>query len=1086
MDWSDEKGTADSTCAISPNFIECDEHLCDSNEWSCGDGQCIPYFSRYVFQTFYADKRICFTMREFSHMCETYYHPSQKLWTMPNGHCWFGALKYNDSFWNMKNSNLSRPDKCRYLIRCALSGGLEASCPCDGTNCIVVMKEVCLSNVLYQYPYYPIIRPWLHHFYTWNRTWTDPTPDKFLAQGSIKCRGYRLVSYPDRIVWASYNRDVVYRRQFDYYFCHSISSFLSKETESNAQYSINCWNDTRTFNDRPYAFLDVCTDSHECISQYRIRDGAADCADRYDEDVHGIRQTDHCFNLRKHRFQCSLEQTTCLPVSKLAQTSSHCDSKKDIFIKGSVQYLGRTACEKNDHSGCLFLRYYIGNSSIHNSTMDIDISKNNLQGVPIMPHHVHCDSTWDEQLHVDENRDFCQQWVCGKEEYQCQSGQCIQLSWVCDGEWDCSDASDEEAIVLIKNWSEHNRRLSGLDERREECRDRYSMSKMPFSDVCDVTREYPCYLASVFNALDIRTHRPCINLTQIGDNVVNCDGGIDEKNTLENCDGQMLGLTLRCDNECHQYHVACTRYSPCLNSSLCAYKSKNETCSGAKDAVCLNGTCVQNARCDGIKQCLHGEDEYWCSPHADFFRTAIYRFEKEAETRSFKFSAPSYPPSAQIRPQNDKSTMNKETKHRQSLKLNSNEYQTEQPTVLDARLYICNRGIAFAYSHGVWCFCPPAYYGDHCEFFSDRLTIITHLDLSTVPTSSTSVFQVVATLLFSKQPIDHHIFYVNPLLETSNYVKQRFYLLYSRSAPALSHKQWRYFNRTNIISKHPYSVHFDVYALQGNETVELGSFHYPIYFDYIPAFRLATVLRFPSWFGNSTVDPCAENSCNSNSICKPILNKKQQFYCSCKSGYSGKDCTEYEQKCSWYCSSDSVCRPHQRGIIRNSDKPLCICPLGRFGPRCHLRNDGCISNSCGPNSTCHLTYDPSGNEPIICECSKEFYGDRCQYEKVPITIDVNMTSPRGVSVIQFYAVNVGQLAIEHQELVLALPVIIRYNHGESLIPSLSLLKVYEGLSDPQYFILYFLHLMSFVNITSTPHHCPTAMSLLPKGRLVWL
>ena len=170
-------------------------------------------------------------------------------------------------------------------------------------------------------------------------------------------------------------------------------------------------------------------------------------------------------------------------------------------------------------------------------------------------------------------------------------------------------------------------------------------------------------------------------------------------------------------------------------------------------------------------------------------------------------------------------------------------------------------------------------------------------------------------------------------------------------------------------------------------------------------------------------------------------------------------------------------------MIRNSDSPLCICPFGHFGPRCHLRNDGCKSNSCGLNATCHLTYDPSGDKPIVCECSKEFYGDRYQYEKVAISIDVNTTSSGSVSVVQFYTLHTGNLVIEHQEVILELPVIIRYNHGKPFIPNLSVLKVYESVSDPQYFILYFLHLMSFVNITSTLHHCPTASSLLPKGNL---
>ncbi len=56
----------------------------------------------------------------------------------------------------------------------------------------------------------------------------------------------------------------------------------------------------------------------------------------------------------------------------------------------------------------------------------------------------------------------------------------------------------------------------------------------------------------------------------------------------------------------------------------------------------------------------------------------------------------------------------------------------------------------------------------------------------------------------------------------------------------LTHKKRRYFNRSDIIDNHPYSVHFDAYLFENNNSIEeIGSWHYPIYFDYLPAFRLA-------------------------------------------------------------------------------------------------------------------------------------------------------------------------------------------------------------------------------------------------------
>ncbi|CAF0888073.1 unnamed protein product [Adineta steineri] len=302
----------------------------------------------------------------------------------------------------------------------------------------------------------------------------------------------------------------------------------------------------------------------------------------------------------------------------------------------------------------------------------------------------------------------------------------------------------------------------------------------------------------------------------------------------------------------------------------------------------------------------------------------------------------------------------------------------------------------------------------------------------------------------------------------------------------LEHKGRRYLNSTDVIYDHPYSVHFDVYALQSNDTIELGSFRYIIYFDYLPAFRLATVLKFPAWFGNSTLDPCAQNPCNANSTCKPVLNEEGKFYCSCKSGYTDVNCTVYEQNCSSYCSSDSICRPGQRGLIKNPDNPLCICSLDYFGPSCHIRNEACKSDPCGLNGSCHLTNDPTGDKPIICQCSKQFYGDRCQYEKVAVAIDVNMTLTPSVSVVQFYDMTQllwSTLKLRHQMITIGLPLTIRYYHDQEKAPFLSLLKTYKDFSDPQYYVLYVQWDSTLINLTSTPRLCPNAISLLPRGEL---
>lgn len=33
---------------------------------------------------------------------------------------------------------------------------------------------------------------------------------------------------------------------------------------------------------------------------------------------------------------------------------------------------------------------------------------------------------------------------CGRDQFSCTSGQCVPLDFVCDGDYDCSDRSDEQ------------------------------------------------------------------------------------------------------------------------------------------------------------------------------------------------------------------------------------------------------------------------------------------------------------------------------------------------------------------------------------------------------------------------------------------------------------------------------------------------------------------------------------------------------------------------------------------------------------------------------------------------------------------
>ncbi len=1073
MDWSDELyHESGESCSFTPNTMQCDEHICPHQSYSCGDGQCVPWQTRMAFQRLAIAENDCFNKRNLNYMCEV--SPHQPAWTLESGLCW-PDKDYDDPRyppWNTINpSKLTDDEKCQYLFRCVLSKGFEHDCPCNHRNCTQMMMNVCQkSDHLILYPPKGIINPNFFVMYNYSHSMENPSFQFFLLFGDQKCRGYFFQaksSIPLPISFALISNPLI-----NHVLCTiNDPNYGNRDFLSPYQNDKFCWNDSLTFNGRPYAVNpDICTRSGECISQYRIRDGSQDCIGGEDEEM--VLDKNYCTaNVGRHRFQCFNDQRKCLTLTRLGTGTTDCSNGYDEDWYGTGTNLRlQLSCFKEVTTGCHLLKAYIQQSSTRNSSNNSSLVNPQQQELTDrMPFRHYCDSFWNLDKHVDEIPSSCQHWICQNDQYQCQTGQCIALDWVCDGEWDCSDASDEEAILLIEKWSTHNARLSNLPSHLEKCQKRYS--KSPFSNICNTSFEFGCYLSGVSNPLDIETNRPCINLTQIGDSVEDCYNAYDEKNTFTSNSnvGGMWGFHSRCGNNHISYPTACEQRSNCTQI-LCSHdRDKDGSCSNGKDFICLGDDhCNKNSWCDGKFDCMHGEDEYWC-PSGSLVNQLKYRNDKKVMPRPSSLHIPQFPYQNVLA-----------TRQKQLSKLIVNPRNAESFKV---HSYQCNQGIAVVEMNETRCLCPPAYYGRWCEFFSDRISVIAQIDQNTLLTNT---LKIKAQFLFGNNIIDDHEFTVIPTIESLKKIKHQFYLLYSRSAQMLSHKQRRYFNRSDVINNHPYSVHFDVFSLEQNNNVkELGSWHYPIYFDYLPAYRLAVVLKFPSWLGNATLDPCWQNSCNENSICMPILNQNDSYYCSCKSGYFGKDCRMYERRCETYCSANALCRVNADEMNARITKPYCICPLNHFGPHCNLKPNDCYSNPCLNNGTCFPTDDRSGEAAFMCLCSKRSYGDRCQYEMASVHVNLNMTRtlPVRATVVQFYDFETPsfQLLIQHQQVYHGIPSMINYYHSNIHAPLLGLLKIYEDLIHPQYFIMYSLPQTSIINITSSPQYCPHASLLLSKG-----
>ena len=1065
MDWSDEnvQDSAGYWCFEGIPTIDCNEHICMNEMWSCGDGQCIEWHKRWTFQKFIPPARSCDNLRHMNYMCEL--SPWERAWTMPNGSCWLFENDFDDPRLSMSNALLSDDEKCLYLIRCALSDGFERDCQCDRLNCSTLMASVCQRGIVYLYPQGRLIRPYIYTYYVATSDYQDKIPQLMDVSGHIRCRGYHGYVPSSANYRLLVLLETVIAFRFDSYVCASNKTL--RYPNSIVKYDEYCWNNSFTFGGHRYAVVDVCKETLRCFSQYRINDGLGDCIDGEDERKFD-NDEDRCAGVRRHRLQCSKEERTCLPSFRLGSKQSQCSNHYDTYLYGYERSMVEIACQKSALADCRLLQNYIRNSSIiavsNNHSYSLMTRRPN-QTNSVIPFRSYCDSNWHLLEHEDESSQYCQQWICHRDQYQCRTGQCISLEWVCDLQWDCADASDEEGILAIYTWSSHNQQVNGLNERREKCRQDYV--DLPFSTFCNKTTEFPCLRSNVSDPLNFTINRPCIPYAKIGDGIEDCYNAYDEKNTFRSSeDGTMWGFDLRCGQQSFSYLYACEKATKECAKLLCPYRrNQSSNCSQSNDAICIvDQRCVSGGRCNGTSECTYGEDEYWCALK-NHIEHEIYRYTKTSFKDSHQiFDGQIYPP-----------TPSKSIAIAKILPNPKVQYS-----------FGCNRGVTVLMADKLACFCSPAYYGRKCQWFSDRMTIVTHLELSTwnslFASMMPTLFTITVHFLFDGNIIDQYEFHSDSGTELNNPMKHKFYLLYSRTNEMIAHKAERFSNRTDIEHNHPYSVHFDIYALYSNQStpVPLGSWRYPIYFDFLPAFRFATILRFPHWWKNTTLDPCSKMSCNENSICQPIFNQHGAYFCACKSGFYGENCSQYDDACHSYCSPSALCQ--------SNNHPSCICPLQHFGPRCFLRFEQCDHNPCSNNGTCVYTYEAYGGDAFRCVCSKFFHGTRCQHAKNAIQIRVNTTnitnSPRA-STIQFYDVksNSLQLVLHHQQVTWGIPSSISYAHGLLRAPVLGILKTHDDSIEPNYFILYLQPNTASIDIVSSPKHCPTAVILLPTSDL---
>jgi hypothetical protein len=584
----------------------------------------------------------------------------------------------------------------------------------------------------------------------------------------------------------------------------------------------------------------------------------------------------------------------------------------------------------------------------------------------------------------------------------------------------------------------------------------------PFRTICNLNAEFPCLRIDVFDPIsNLNTSRPCIGIDQIGDGHVDCYGAIDERNTLEYCDqATMLGYHFKClsSNDCARYWQICSDSFKCLNMSdkglWCDYQDTAVSLTGCAenmaDFKCFNGFCARRGRCNRIIECPFGEDEYICDYQPLYLYKAVsYRQEKELSTKNTqqRIRLHRFP--------NDTNTTEAE----------ENVMITKQQTKmtfsqLNSSLipYWCNRGVGVhLYNGSTICFCPPQYFGDKCQFHTDRIIVLLHLNLSqsiyTAESDRTIVLKLLVLLLFNNETLATHEFHVRPAVEMIVYKKKMVHFVYS---PQVSRQY------ASIISDHRYSVRIEGYELKMNEKPRIiAAWQYPIYFDYIPVFRLAKVLRLSQL--KMEINPCSSKPCKQNQQCQPVLNSLSKYICLCQSNLTGDNCSVKDRLCiEGYCYFQALCKPNSRHLLRENQLPYCICPLNRFGERCDIEYDQCASNPCQNGGSCFPT---SKLQQFLCLCTDSYYGEKCELRKPRIQLYINESVNYAGVVVQCFRINFVSLdlILIYQRAYKIIPKLFEYQHDDKTAPEMIVAKLYSSYDDAQSRI-YLLSL--HINVTS--------------------
>ncbi|UJR18257.1 hypothetical protein I4U23_005160 [Adineta vaga] len=878
LDGSDEQLKLNEQLCYQFPWIDCEEHLCTKDQFSCGDGQCISWFARFQVSI------KCMNWNDMFYMCE------QKVLrkTLNDGYC-----QWKD----VPNTNSECIDVIRHYI---------ASRTQDLSDLVTIQNDISnkcktMNQSLLFYAYSYFFSPFVNAYIS----------SEQINNGSL---------HPDLFC---FKNQCVTNENLSKYHSIPFDNLFQIKLEKD------------TCREHPHDFYQ-CLNSIECISKYRLLDGYKDCLDGSDEN---IEIEDERF--LQDRYQCKTVSEKIM-FHLIGNEQVDCsDGSDEIYQQIDWKSI---KCEQTNDIGCQLLRE-ANDMNLINKELRIKFSDL-------------CDSQWDLAYGIDEMNCSISGWKCLSNWFQYDrkdsllwNGNCIPPRSNCNHIWDFVDGRDEIFCLNSKAF------------------------------------RWICQNITTWKFIDVKL-RPDL----IGNGIIDCLGGQDERNTIACEDEYQIGQRFRCSNgTCIDQQLLCDGIEHCLNgedesNGYCRHQDNLFT-----ERICPRGTfdcslsrkpnvteylqCLnRNARCDGKPECLPrnlNPDEQRCHSQRNIRNKFVKYTNKENPTT----------PRPQQEPQ----------------------FSSSAPNLV----WFCNRGIAIEnyYTLGsmrIACLCPSSSYGDRCQYQSHRITVIYTIEMTLDPSKHNfSNIRVITLLQYQYKTIDHMKLSFN-WIELPLKRKQRFYL----------HYPWSLLDTIHQASSNDYTIMFHIYTI-GRNLVKLFSIHrYPIKYPFLPTYRLTVILNPTSSksCSNSMINSCGIHSQNCHLI------DTASFYCECQSGWYGLECTEQYQNVS--CASNSYFLPTFYNGIDQYDDFLCICPINRYGHTCHMVDEGALySNRCGKNGTLYLiTADRYYDEKAeaFCFCQKTFFGDNCEIHGSSLQISVRSTSLAMTLQISSLSIDSHTLTISHQ------------------------------------------------------------------------